>query len=181
MGEKIDMTMKRQYKFFTQQYIQSILDYDPTTGLLTWRNRADKPKSCNSRHAGKVAGSIAKTSRYWFLMIDYHPYAAHRIIWLHIYGRYPNYVDHKNLDRSDNRLINLRECTPSQNRFNTKPSIVNKSGYKNVSFNKLSGKWRARMSVNGKRIEIGQFGCPTAAHFACFRAAKIYHGEFARQ
>lgn len=61
------------------------------------------------------------------------------------------YIDHINHNRLDNRKLNLREATNSQNQMNRKNKPTG------VSFHKLSGKWRARITKNQKEIYLGLF------------------------
>lgn len=64
-------------------------------------------------------------------------------------------VDHINNLKTDNRLINLRFATTSDNAQNTKLSIRNTSGCKGVSFRKDTNKWHASMQIDGIDIHIG--------------------------
>lgn len=66
-------------------------------------------------------------------------------------------VDHINLNPLDNRKCNLRIADKSKNAINCDIRANNKSGFTGVSFNKIIGKWRAYISINGKRIELGHF------------------------
>lgn len=66
-------------------------------------------------------------------------------------------IDHINGDGMDNRRINLRVCTHSQNMLNMKITSRNTSGYKGVHFHKKLNKWRARICVNGRKICLGVF------------------------
>jgi hypothetical protein len=59
-------------------------------------------------------------------------------------------VDHINGNRSDNRLINLRYATSSENRFNSRTSTKNTSQYTGVCFDIAHNKWKAYITVNGK-------------------------------
>ena len=52
-----------------------------------------------------------------------HRLYAHRVAWYLTYGFWPSEIDHINRDKTDNRLVNLREATASTNSFNTDPSI----------------------------------------------------------
>jgi hypothetical protein len=90
-------------------------------------------------------------------------------------------VDHQNGDGLDNRRANLRLATHSQNQCNKGKTRKNSSSrYVGVFFEKHSGKWVARIVVNGRRIWLGRFTSELDAAMAYDNAAKIYHKEFAR-
>jgi hypothetical protein len=88
-------------------------------------------------------------------------------------------VDHINQCKLDNRIINLRICTNSQNSMNRVKNINNSSGYKGVSFNNSSKKWRAQIWLNSKSYHLGLFIDAKDAARAYNEAAVKYHGEFA--
>lgn len=90
------------------------------------------------------------------------------------------FVDHADGDGLNNRRYNIRIATPLENNRNIGPSKLNKSGFKGVSWYGQSGKWRAIISLNGKRISLGLHETKESAHAAYVEAAKKYHGEFAR-
>jgi hypothetical protein len=107
-------------------------------------------------------------------------YKAHRLAWLYIKGEWPTLdVEHKNLKKSDNRWKNLRESDDSGNQANTGRRRDNNSGFKSVH-RRSDGKYRARVQRNGKRISLGSFATPEAAHAAYVKAAKKHFGKFAR-
>lgn len=87
-------------------------------------------------------------------------------------------VDHINGDGRDNRKANLRAATPKQNVWNTKAR--GKSKYKGVWQVKGTGKWCARIKVNGKQRNLGRFDDEVEAAKAYDRAAKEECGEFAK-
>jgi hypothetical protein len=89
-------------------------------------------------------------------------------------------VDHKNANGIDNRRKNLRLCSKMQNHWNRGKSRVNTSGYKGVNWNKHWKIWTARITVNGKRIFLGNFKDKKLAAEAYYKAAIKYHKEFAR-
>lgn len=89
------------------------------------------------------------------------------------------YVDHINHNTLDNRRINLRIATPSQNSFNRKTHATNKSGFKGVHWDKEARKWRASIRLYGKLINLGRFSTPELAHAAYCEAAIRLFGEYA--
>ncbi len=73
-------------------------------------------------------------------------------------------VDHKNHDPFDNRKSELRLATRSLNGFNRKgPTSKNRSGYRGVSFHRLSGKWSASVKFNGVHKSLGYYDDPKEA------------------
>jgi hypothetical protein len=99
------------------------------------------------------------------------------------YGSDPvDQLDHIDCDRSNNRIANLRDATPSQNHANTKRSSTNTSGFKGVSANGSSGKnpWTACIRINKKSTHLGCYKTKEEAALAYEKAAKEYFGDFAR-
>jgi hypothetical protein len=74
-----------------------------------------------------------------------------------IHGYWPDEIDHINGDRADNRLSNLREVSNIENQRNKVLPRNNKSGHIGVSWNKDSKKWMARITINYKLKQVGQF------------------------
>lgn len=94
--------------------IKEYLDYDETTGHLTWIKKPSKKTMLNSR-----AGSIHKSSGYRQVYFMGKTYPEHRLIWLWVHGVFPTHeIDHINHIRDDNRLCNLRQVTHAQNSRN---------------------------------------------------------------
>jgi hypothetical protein len=90
-------------------------------------------------------------------------------------------VDHKNNNSLDNRIDNLRPATRSQNRQNSPKRKKNASSqFLGVSFHKEEKKYRARISIKGKRIHLGRFDNEIDAGKAYDVAARKYYGEHAK-
>lgn len=105
---------------------------------------------------GKMMGCYSKRShRYVRIGIDGKNYKLHRIIFLYHNGYIPKIIDHINGNRYDNRIENLREADTYQNRQNSGLYSSNKSGIKNVYWNKKASKWVVAFSINGKRKYFG--------------------------
>lgn len=159
---------------FDQLYLKSILHYDPDTGIFTWLAAlSDRIRVGN--HAG-----YRRPDGYLLIRINKQTYRAHRLAWMYVHGRWPtNQIDHINCDPRDNRIVNLREATQSQNNMNVGARRTNTSGYKGVSWHKAHNKWRAVIQVNGKHKHLGLFATAEEAAAVHDATAKAIYGEFA--
>lgn len=162
--------MKNIYRNdLTAEYLHSILDYNPDTGIFTWKNR----------YGRKSAGTLSHG--YISISIDKKFYRANRLAWLYMMGEWPDKeVDHRDLNKSNNRWKNLRMATPSENHFNVGMPSHNTSGFKGVYWDKANEKWRAKIVINGKFYSLGRYHLAKDAYMAYCEAAKKLHGEFVR-
>lgn len=87
-------------------------------------------------------------------------------------------VDHINHNPSDNRKINLRNVTRSQNQMNVGLSRNNKSGITGVHFDSTNEKWVAQIGIDRKRKNLGKFDNFDDAVKARREAEKKYFGEY---
>lgn len=87
-------------------------------------------------------------------------------------------VDHKNRYKYDNRRLNLRVATNSQNGMNIKIREDNVSSVTGVGWRSRNNCWRARITVEGKEIHLGNFNKFEDAVKARQEAEVIYFGEF---
>ncbi len=110
--------------------------------------------------------------------------SMHRLIMQESVGLKENeLVDHRSGDSLDNRMSNLRKCTPSQNCQNRRKRPGCSSIYKGVTLDRGSKKkrWRAWISIPGTgKISIGYFKTEKQAARAYNIQARKYYGEFAR-
>ena len=88
-------------------------------------------------------------------------------------------VDHINCDPLDNRRPNLRTCTPYENSLNRRKERNAAVPFKGVSPDR-NGKFKASITVRGKRHYLGSFLTPAEASAAYMAAAERLHGPFAR-
>jgi hypothetical protein len=162
------------------EYLRQCLDYDPDTGVLTWRERPREHfpderawKIWNTKNAGKPAG----TPRRRYVGIHDHPRMIHRVIWKLVTGKEPpRQIDHRDQDFMNNRWNNLREATGHENQRNRGAQSNNTTGFKGVS--KYDNRFRARIFFNGKTRCLGSFRTAEAAHAAYCTAAREHHGDF---
>lgn len=150
----------------THQRLTEVLVYEPDTGVFRWRKNR---KKCT---AGGIAGSQRKDG-YISIKVDYNRYFAHRLAWFYSHVKWPaEEVDHINRSPGDNRLSNLRLATRSQNATNRKRQSNNASGFSGVSFHRASGKWHARVRLDGRDIHLGLFTEPGDAAMAVMSAVR---------
>lgn len=131
--------------------IDELLKYNPETGDLTW-----KTNRSNQVILGQKAGCTS--DRYRRVAIKGKPYQAHRVAWLLYYGEWPSKdIDHINGDTFDNRIVNLREATATENQQNAKLRIDNKSKVTGLNWHKQCSKWQVNITVNKKLLYLGIF------------------------
>ena len=167
------------------EYLHQRLDYDPKTGVLTWRPKSGatrEERRWNSRYAGKPTGHL-RPDGYLEVNLDYRLILAHRIAYALGKGKPipESYeVDHRNRKRSDNKLRNLRLATRIENSRNCgskgreDPSIP-----RGVHWHRKEEKWVARIIVYGRRLHLGSYHDLSEASRVVEKARKKYHKEFA--
>ena len=84
-------------------------------------------------------------------------------------------IDHKSRNGLDNRKENLRFCTRSQNRQNSRSRHGTSSKYKGVFWCNTRNKWTAKIVINGKQFFAGRFDNEKQAALAYNVAALKYH------
>ena len=156
----------------TADRIRELFAYAPDTGLFT------RIKPVRGKSIGNIAGAVQQNG-YIYIKVDNVLYKAHRLAWLHTYGKWPSMaIDHVNGIRADNRIINLRLATRSQNSANSQRRKDNTSGFKGV--HRLGNRWVARIQHEGMRLHLGMFETAEGAHAAYTVAAIERHSTFAR-
>jgi hypothetical protein len=109
---------------------------------------------------------------------------GNRMILMHrVVNNTPEHLvtDHIDGDGLNNRKVNLRNATRSQNCMNTQPKSGKASKFKGVFKDTSNGRkkiWVASIMVSGKAIKIGRFECELEAATAYRNAAEKYFGEF---
>jgi len=88
-------------------------------------------------------------------------------------------IDHRDLDRKNNKWSNLREADDSKNRANTRARPDNKLNIKGVGLH-VCGKYQARIFKDNKFCHLGLFDTAQEASAAYAKAAEEVFGEFAR-
>lgn len=134
----------------TQERLKELLDYDPDTGLFTWRVNKGR---------GKIGLTTGYTNNrgYSQIGIDGKFYISHRLAFLYMEGYFPeNGIDHIDRDKLNNRWKNLREVSQLCNTRNRSIRIDNKTGVVGVRWRSRAKKWNAYIRVK-KCIHLGSF------------------------
>ena len=139
---------------------RELLDYNPETGKLTWKQGVAK----NVKSGGEAGG--VNNRGYRRITIAEGQYLSHRLAWLITTGVFPtDDIDHMNGDPGDNRMCNLRVATKSQNLQNQHKANTRSSTGLLGAF-KVRGKYRSQIRICGKDIYLGLFNTAQEAHEA---------------
>lgn len=144
--------------------------YDQETGIISWSSVQYK------RLVGSEAGTLDHYG-YRSIRIDGVQYKAHRLAWFYVYGEWPaDGIDHINGNKLDNRIVNLRVADKRTNGENKRSAHTNnKSGLLGVALRSDTGKYRATIRVNGKKIYLGNYCYAQDAHNAYIEAKRKLH------
>jgi hypothetical protein len=156
----------------TQSRLKELLHYCAETGVFTWIAKPNR-----NIVIGSIAGAI-HSHGYIHVNVDGKRYYAHRLAWFYVNGCWPKFeIDHINLDKKDNRIVNLRDITHGENLHNLRsPQRNNKtSNLIGASFHSGAGKFVASIGLKGKTKYLGLFETAELAHQAYLNAKKIYH------
>lgn len=169
----------------SQSYLRACFNYVPLTGELIWKCRPREHfeslrvfNMWNTSFVGRLAGTRTQ-SGHRKVFLDMRQVLVHRVIWKWMTGDDPTHeIDHRDGDGDNNRWVNLREATRTQNGQNRLGSKRRRDALpKGVRSNGIT--YSAKIVVNGIRHKIGVFDSPEEAHQAYRDAVFRYHGEFA--
>lgn len=107
---------------------------------------------------------------YLAIHIDGVGYYMHDLMWLYCKGCWAERLDHKNGDKLDCTIDNLRVATAQQN-------MANKERAQH-GVEKHGRKFRARLKMHGQKIELGSFHTKEEAEAAYITAHLKLFGEF---
>jgi len=155
----------------TQELVKNLFEY--RDGELFWKITKGGQK------IGNKAGSFSKCG-YFYIQINNKQFRIHRIIYLMFYGKMPEFVDHKDGNKLNNKIENLRPATRSQNGFNRFLQKNNLSGYKNVIWIKNRNRWRVEFRINKKLHTSSLFKNINDAILEAEKMRQQYHNQFAR-
>lgn len=175
MATPVQLVFCFDRKTLSVERVRELLRYDPETGHF------HRLHDMRKNRAGSISGSMNFLRNYWRVMVDGKEYKAHRLAWFYMTGKWPKAdIDHIDGDRTNNRWVNLREASRSENLCNRRPHRRNPHGLKGIGWDAQRKKWCARICKNYKKIHLGRFDTQEEAYEAYCKAATELHGEFAR-
>ena len=161
----------------TVERIRELLEYDPTTGILTW-----KVSRRGTAKAGSRAG-CRNNEGYLIVGIDGVACRAHRLAYAIHHGAMPpreRSIDHIDGNPANNRIENLRLATRSENQRNRQHlDKRNRTGFTGVFWHKDHKRWEVNIRVNRRTIYIGSYLDKHDAIKARRLAEAKHFGEFA--
>jgi hypothetical protein len=132
--------------------LRAWLDYNPETGIFTW-----KEKIANKVVPGAQAGGFVGLN-YRKIKINNHSYLEHRLAWFYHYGEWPiEELDHINGITHDNRISNLRQVDRKENCKNRAIASNNTSGTKGIRYRADHQRWVAFIKIDGENIHLGSY------------------------
>jgi hypothetical protein len=161
--------------------VRALLNYDPETGVFTWRPRENPSQSnWNERWSGKRAGTKSSFG-YRDICLNSAVYKEHRLAFLWMTGRWPEAdIDHVDMNRDNNAWLNLREASRSQNHGNRKVRRDSATGVKGVYYDKKLNKYVAYIKLTGGKKHLGCFVNQSDAAAEYAKNARSLFGDFAR-
>jgi len=157
----------------TQAQVRALFSYDPTTGMLS--NRVARGSRAL---VGKSAGWRDK-SGYRVLQVDGIFYTATHLIWVYMTGEWVDcQIDHRDQNPRNDRWLNLRKATMSQNMIN-RVSRSKNTGFRGVRFTPRKTAFQAVIKKDGKTLCLGSYKTAEQAARVYDVAAKKLHGKFA--
>ena len=152
-----------------KEYLRSVFEYHSDGYFLRLTPRG------NRKAGSKVKGKLEENG-YIRVAINYDLFLMHRLIWKWHYGTEPEFIDHINNDRTDNRIENMKQSTKKDNNRKQLIPSVNTSGFIGAA-PYCKGGFVASICIDYKKINIGYFTDLKSAVLAYNKAAIEYHGE----
>ena len=147
----------------TQEQLKELFEY--RDGRL-WRRRN-----------GKIA-SVPRGNGYMVTHVNRERYPTHRLIYLYFHGYLPQYIDHVNNIRHDNRIENLQEASWLQN-VAKRGKEKKKTRFKWKGILTRGKKFTAQISISPDRLHLEKVDDPETAAMLYNEAALEWYGKWA--
>ena len=151
--------------------VREAFEYEPETGRL---------RRLKLNPGAKLYATAVANNGYRVVWFNRKLWLEHRLVWLWHHGQVPAMIDHRDRNKLNNRIENLRAATKSQNEYNCGPKASNKLGARGVHYNARGSRrpFIAQIVAAGRNRYLGSFATLSEAT-AAYRAASLRHaGEF---
>ncbi len=150
------------------EYLRELVNYDPDTGLFTWRI-----KPASRIKVGAPIGCVIDGG-YLRVTINRNFYRLHRLAWLYVTGEWPRHdIDHIDGNPSNNAISNLRDVSRTINTQNKRGAMGHNKSSGLLGVSKPKNKWRARITFDG--IEHTTYHQTKEEACAAYLASKRMH------
>lgn len=161
------------------QWMADSFTIDHVDGSIIWKN----PPYNHPRLMGASAGSMRPGRNgkiYCAIKMNRRAFRRGRLLFLWKNGYWPTpCLDHEDGDSTNDAEHNIRQATVQQNAWNHKSHAKDGTLPMGVRLNTSSGKYSARIGLNGVLITIGTFETPELASTAYRAKRREFYGEFA--
>lgn len=155
----------------TLDVLKEYVSYDPLTGVFMQIKKTHSRD--NKRKLNEPLGYKDGRGYIHFSLFG-KKYKAHRLAWLYVHGKLPpEFIDHIDGNRTNNKISNLRLANNSENQTNRRV-ILSASGYKGV-YPTGKGRWMAQYN----KIHLGCFDDPRDAADTYDKYVVEMFGDFA--
>lgn len=155
-----------------------VTDYDMLHKHLLYLDGHLYPKTRRRGcQQGVPVGNVSSQGYVEFVLCGQH-FLAHRAVWLMHTGSYPpERLDHKDTNKRNNRIENLRPASPSENGCNAGLSKDNSTGVKGLSWDVSQARWRGTITHNGVAHRYSRKDRALVEDWLLSTRQKL-HGEF---
>ncbi len=163
----------KKNKLPSREELHKQFKYDEQTGLLI---RISHPSKRHQYLVGEPVGTVSRGRRQ--ARVNGKIYLHARLVYMYHTGEDPGEldIDHKDEDKLNDHIWNLRKGTHSENMFNRGANSNNTSGHKNVFWYPKYSKWLVKVAG----IHIGYFVDKADAIVASIEAGREFGGVFAK-
>lgn len=150
-----------------ERLIKAEFSYNPDTGVVSRSSRYVDSSSGVVRDNGYFGFQISCSGKVTMVL-------AHRIAYFLHTGQWPEIIDHRDGDRLNNRIENLRAASHIVNSHNRKMYKNNTTGYTGIL--RRGDKWNCKIMVNYVPCFIGNYSNIEEAK-RMYDAAKVFVQE----
>lgn len=164
-------------KVLDVEFLKERFTYEPETGKLFWKQMDSTNINLRRKQfAGKEAGY--EYQGYIYVRLGDSNYLSHRICYAIYYGEFPtNIIDHIDGNKRNNRIENLRVCSPKENAKNAKKYLNNKSGIMGVRWDTKDKAWRVQIGSKENKVQKSFHDFFEAC---CFRKSMEIYFEYSK-